>query len=35
MEIKISGDKGRGFFATKDLKRGDLLLVEKVTDQAY
>ena len=29
VEIKISEGKGRGVFACKDLKRGELIVVEK------
>jgi len=31
LEIKISEGKGRGLFATKAFKRGELILVEKAT----
>jgi len=29
VKLKMTKDKGRGVFASKDLKRGDLLVVEK------
>ena len=29
VEIKMTPDKGRGVFASKDLKRGELIIVEK------
>ena len=29
LEIKITKERGRGLFAKKDLKRGDLLIVEQ------
>ena len=29
IEIKMTKDKGRGVFASRDLKKGDLLVVER------
>ena len=29
IEIQINKDKGRGIFATADIKEGDLIIVEK------
>ena len=29
VQIKMTEEKGRGLFASKDLKEGDLLIVEK------
>ena len=34
VEIKQTKDKGRGVFATKFLKRGTLIVVEKVTAES-
>jgi hypothetical protein len=35
LEIKMTDDgKGRGVFASRDLKRGDLLVVEKALTQS-
>ena len=34
VEIKMSMENGRGVFASKDLKRGDLIVVEKAVAEA-
>ena len=34
VEVKMTKDKGRGVFASKNLKRGELLIVEKAIAQS-